>query len=158
MDFPAITIRPDDLTAPEVIDLLRMHLEDAFQHSPPESVHSLPPEALRSDDLTLWSAWAGPRLLGCGALKEIDAVHGEIKAMHTVEESRGRGVGAAILTHIIAEAQRRGYRRLSLETGSMDAYAPARALYARFGFVVCEPFANYQPDPYSTFMTLQLTG
>jgi putative acetyltransferase len=106
--------------------------------------------------VTFWSAWDGARLLGCGALKELDPAHGEVKSMHTVERSRGQGVGAAILTHIIAEAERRGYRRLSLETGSMEAFAPARALYSRFGFTLCEPFADYTLDPYSSYMTCEL--
>jgi len=158
MDVPAITIRPDDLTNQEVLDLLRFHLDDAARHSPPESVHALAPEDVRSTGVTFWSAWDGPRLLGCGGLKEIDPAHGEIKSMHTAQRSRGRGVGAAMLRHIIAEAQRRAYRRLSLETGSMDAYAPARALYARFGFILCGPFADYRHDPYSTYMTLELAG
>jgi putative acetyltransferase len=153
-----VLIREDDLRGPEIVELLRAHLASARKHSPPESVHALDLEALRAPDITFWTLWDGSDLLGCGALKELDPLHGEIKAMHTAEACRRRGVGARILTHIIDEARRRHYRRLSLETGSPEAFAPARALYARFGFVTCGPFANYREDPYSVFMTLDLTA
>ena len=113
-------------------------------------------DALRSADITFWSAWDGVDLLGCAALKELDATHGEIKSMHTAARHRGRGVGLGLLRQIVAEARSRGYRRLSLETGSMEAFVPARALYARFGFVVCPPFGDYRLDPNSVFMTLEL--
>jgi putative acetyltransferase len=121
-------------------------------------VHALDLEALRAPEITFWTLWDGSHLLGCGALKELDPLHGEIKSMHTAEARRRTGVGARILTHIIDEARRRGYRRLSLETGSPAAFAPARALYARFGFVICGPFGNYRKDPYSICMTLDLTA
>ena len=150
-------IREDDLRGPEIAELLRTHLESAKQHSPPESVHALDLDGLRAPEITFWTVWGGPDLLGCGALKELDPLHGEIKSMHTAHAHRRRGVAARILTHIIAEARRRKYRRLSLETGSPAAFAPARKLYARFGFVICEPFADYKVDPYSVFMTLDLT-
>ena len=136
-------IREDDLRGPEIAALLRAHLASARKHSPPESVHALDLEALRAP------LWDGGDLLGCGALKELDPLHGEIKSMHTAEACRRRGVGVRILTHIIDEARRRHYLRLSLETGSPEAFAPARALYARFGFVICGPFASYREDPYS---------
>jgi putative acetyltransferase len=154
----AMLIRQDDLRGPEIARLLRTHLASAKLHSPPESVHALDLEALRAPEITFWTLWDGSDLLGCGALKEIDPLHGEIKSMHTAEACRRRGVGARILTHIIDEGRRRRYRRLSLETGSPEAFTPARALYARYGFVVCEPFANYQEDPYSVFMTLDLAA
>lgn len=153
-----ISIREDDPGGTEVAALLRAHLEMAAQHSPPESCHALDLDGLRGPDVTFWTAWDGPALLGCGALKALDPRHGEIKSMHTAAAHRGRGVGAHILTHIIAEARRRGYARLSLETGSMAAFAAARALYARYGFAECAPFTGYREDPYSVFMTLDLTA
>ena len=151
-------IREDDLRGPEIAALLGAHLAGARRHSPPESVHALDLDALRAPDITFWTLWDGSDLLGCGALKELDPLHGEIKSMHTAEAHRRRGVAARILTHIIDEARRRRYRRLSLETGSPAAFAPARALYARFGFVACGPFADYREDPYSVFMTRDLTA
>jgi putative acetyltransferase len=150
-------IRQDDLRGSEVAELLRAHLASARKHSPPESVHALDLEALRAPEITFWTLRDGSDLLGGGALKELDPLHGEIKSMHTAEACRRRGVGARILTHIIDEARRRHYRRLSLETGSPEAFAPARTLYARFGFVICGPFGNYREDPYSVFMTRDLT-
>lgn len=149
-------IRIDDLRGPEIADLLRTHLEFCRAASPPESTHALDLDGLRAPELTFWSAWEGPNLVGCGALKEIDPAHGEIKSMHTAAKHRGRGVGVAILKHIVTEARARGYRRLSLETGSMAAFAPARALYTGFGFTECPPFDAYKPDPNSVFMTLDL--
>jgi putative acetyltransferase len=149
-------IEVDDLSRGEVVALLRVHLEAAAVESPPESMHALDIEALKAPDITFWTAWEGTQLFGCGALKELDGSHGEIKSMHTVQAVRGKGVARAMLVHIVEEARRRGYRRLSLETGSMGAFAPARALYAGFGFQVCPPFADYLPDPYSVFMTMEL--
>lgn len=149
-------IRVDDLTGPEIRALLAEHLRDMHELSPPESVHALDLAALRQPDVTVWAVWAAGRLLGCGALKELDLGHGEIKSMRTVSTERRRGVGRAMLTHIITEARARSYRRLSLETGSMAAFAPARRLYERFGFTYCAPFAGYTEDPNSVFMTLAL--
>lgn len=149
-------IRIDGPSRPEVGKLLLEHLDGMALHSPPESVHALDLDAFRSPGITLWSAWENGELLGCGALKELDEVHGEIKSMRTAEKHLRRGVAARLLEHIIAEARRRGYRRLSLETGSMAAFAPARALYQRFGFEFCGPFADYIEDPYSVFMTKTL--
>jgi putative acetyltransferase len=125
-----------------------MHL-----HSPPESVHALDIEGLRRPEITFWTAWEGGELLGCGALKELDARHAEIKSMRTAARHLRKGVAAKLLTHIIEEARRRGYRRLSLETGSAEAFEPARRLYAGFGFTYCGPFADYVEDPFSVFMT-----
>jgi putative acetyltransferase len=150
-------IRVDDLQGPEIAKLLRAHLEHSRKSSPPESIHALDLEGLRSPQITFWTAWDGASLLGCGALKELDRYHGEIKSMHTAQEHRRRGVAAGLLAHIVNEARSRSYRRLSLETGSMGAFAPARALYARFGFVSTEPFGDYVLDPNSCFMTLALT-
>ncbi|MCA9708831.1 MAG: GNAT family N-acetyltransferase [Myxococcales bacterium] len=153
-------IRPDDLQGSEIRALIRVHLEAAARESPACSVHALDVDGLRDPGVTFWSAWAGDQLLGCGALKQLDPRHGEIKSMHTAAAHRGQGVGARMLAHLIEQARRRGYRRLSLETGSSktytDMFAPARALYARAGFVECPPFGDYALDPFSTFMMLEL--
>lgn len=149
-------IRVDDLTSPEILRLLEEHVQSAALHSPPESVHALDVVALRRPEITFWSAREGAELLGCGALKELDPHHGEIKSMRTVTPHLRKGVAAAILSHILEQAKERGYRRLSLETGSMEAFAAARRLYARFGFEECAPFGDYVEDPYSTFMTRAL--
>ncbi len=151
-------IRSDDLSGADVIDLLKAHLDYCRASSPPESVHALDLDGLRAKNVTFWSIWDDQEILGCGALKELEPGHGEIKSMHTKASARGRGVAAAVVRHILAEARSRGYRRISLETGSNEAFAPARALYASFGFVPTEPFGDYRPDPYSVFMTLDLTG
>ncbi len=150
-------IRGDDLTAPAVLDLLRLHLAGMEDESPPESVHALGADALRGSDITFWCVWEGDDLLGFGALKELDAGHGEIKSMRTAPGQLRRGVGAAMLAHIIVEAKARGYTRLSLETGSTPAFEAAIALYARFGFVPCGAFADYRDgDPFSLFMSRAL--
>jgi putative acetyltransferase len=151
-----VNIELDDLSRPEIAELLEEHLESMFVHSPPESVHALPIEGLRSPDITFWSVWENNELLGCGALKELDPQHGEIKSMRTASGHLRKGVARAVVHHIIGEAKRRGYRRLSLETGSMAAFEPARQLYAGCGFTYCEPFANYVNDPNSVFMTMEL--
>jgi putative acetyltransferase len=149
-------IRVDDLRGPEIAELLAAHVAFCEASSPPESNHFLELDALRAPGITFWSAWDGASLLGCAALKELDPSHGEVKSMHTAALARGRGVGGALLGRVVEEARARGYRRLSLETGSMAAFAAARALYARFGFVECAPFGKYRPDPNSVFMTLDL--
>lgn len=124
--------------------------------SPPGSVHALDFEALRQSDVTFWSAWEEDCLLGCGALKELDPRHGEVKSMRTPAAHRRRGAGKALLEHIVAIARARGYARLSLETGAAAAFAPAHRLYASFGFRDCGPFGDYRDDPNSRFMTLAL--
>ena len=149
-------IRLDNLRSPEVVGLLNEHLHSMAQHSPPESVHALDLDGLRQPEVSFWSAWEGAQLLGCGAIKQLDATHGEIKSMRTASAHLRKGVAAALLQHILVEAGKRRYRRLSLETGSAPAFAPARSLYARFGFVPCEPFADYVPDPHSVFMSRTL--
>ena len=146
-------IRVDDLSGPEIIRLLHEHLQSVALHSPPESAHALGLEALRNPDITFWSVWQDSELMGCGAVKELDSRHGEIKSMRTVSLHLRKGVAARLMHHILEEAERRSYERLSLETGSMGAFAPARSLYASFGFEPCGPFANYVEDPYSVFMT-----
>jgi len=150
------TIIEDDPQRAEIAALLKQHLADMARHSPPESMHALDVEALRAEGITFWSVWAGKELVGCGALKQLDPTHGEIKSMHTASAHLRRGVASSLLTHVIAEARRRGYLRLSLETGSMEVYEPARRLYADFGFEICEPFGDYLPDPNSTFMSREL--
>ena len=149
----SLHIRVDDLRGPEIRLLLEEHLRQMHELSPPESVHALDLDALRSPDITFWTAWSDGMLLGCGALRQIDPEHGEIKSMRTAPAARRKGVARAMLAHILAQAQQRGFRRLSLETGSQPGFEPARQLYARFGFVPCGPFADYAPDPSSTFMT-----
>jgi len=149
-------IRVDDLRSPEIVRLLHLHVQSAALHSPPESVHALDLEALRRPEVTLWSVWQNSELMGCGALKELDSRHGEIKSMRTASSHLRKGVAARLIRHILDEARRRSYRRLSLETGSMEAFAPARSLYARFGFKPCGPFADYVEDPYSVFMTREV--
>jgi putative acetyltransferase len=146
----------DDPRRPVVAALLREHLEDVALHSPPESVHALDIDALCSPRITFWTASLGRELLGCAALLELDSQHGELKSMRTARLHLRTGVASRILQHILTEAELRSYRRLSLETGSMAAFAPARALYTAFGFVLCKPFANYAPDPNSVFMTRAL--
>lgn len=149
-------IREDDLTGKEIADFLQEHLDDMYEITPPESVHALDLEALRSPNITFWTAWEGNELLGCGALKELDSTTGEVKSMRTAKAHRGRGVASKILEHIIKEAKRRGYNCLNLETGVFPEFAPARALYTRYGFEYRGPFADYIDDPNSVFMTKQL--
>jgi putative acetyltransferase len=149
-------IRVDDLSSPEIIRLLHEHLQSMTLHSPPESIHALDVEALRKPGITFWSGWQDAELMGCGAIKELNPRHGEIKSMRTVSTHLRKGVAAALMRHILEEAKRRSYERMSLETGSMEAFAPARSLYASFGFKPCGPFADYVEDPYSVFMTREV--
>lgn len=143
----------DDATGPEIRALIALHLDAMFATSPPESVHAMGIYRLRAPDVTLWSLWEGDDLLGCGALKQIDAAHGEIKSMRTAPQALRRGVGTALLTHIIAQARARGYQRLSLETGTGSTFEAAHRLYVRHGFDDCGPFADYRQDPFSRYMT-----
>jgi len=152
----AVEIRVDDLTGSEIISLLEEHLTNMRAITPPQSVHALPVEGLRNAGVTFWTVWDRGELLGCGALKELDSRHGEIKSMRTVAKHLRKGVARAVLNHIVSEAKRRGYRRLSLETGAMPEFEPARQLYGRAGFELCEPFADYVDDPNSVFMTMEL--
>lgn len=146
-------IEIDDLSRPQVHALLREHLDDMYATSPPESVHALDLEQLKKPDITFWTVWADGELLGCAALRELEPAHGEVKSMRTARAHRGKGVAQAVLSHILAEARRRGYTRLSLETGAQAAFEPARRLYARNGFTFCGPYVGYRPDPNSVFMT-----
>jgi putative acetyltransferase len=149
-------IRTDDLKGAKIQQLLREHLMDMTRTSPPESVHALDLGGLRKPDITFWSVWSDNELMGCGALKELNPEHGEIKSMRTASVHRHKGVASRLLSHIIGEARRRGYKRISLETGSMDFFAPARSLYAKFGFKKCGPFADYIEDSNSAYMTREL--
>ena len=150
------TIKLDDLSSPEIAELLAEHLREMHELSPPESVHALDLDELRKPEITFWSVWSSHDLVGCGALKELDQTHGEIKSMRTAHAFRGKGAGKFMLRHIMDEARSRGYKRLSLETGSMDAFEPARRLYESHGFTICDPFADYILDPHSVFMTLEI--
>jgi putative acetyltransferase len=149
-------IRIDDLAGSEIRAFLSEHLHDMHQLSPPESVHALDLTGLLKPETTFWTVWSQGELLGCGALKELTSVHGEVKSMRTASPHRRKGVARAMLEHIIAEAHKRSYARLSLETGSMPAFKPARDLYESFGFTYCSPFADYIEDPNSVFLTRTL--
>lgn len=151
-----LRIRIDGLTGSEIAALLEEHIEDMRSVSPPESKHALDLEGLRQADIRFWTVWDGEELVGCGALKRLDAAHGEIKSMRSSREARGKGIGQRMLEHVIESAREMGMQRLSLETGSMPFFAPARGLYRKFGFVECGPFASYVEDPNSVFMTKEL--
>lgn len=147
----------DNLKGAKIANLLNFHLEEMSSHTPAESVHALGIDALRGPDITFWSAWNADDLLGCGALKNLGQGHGELKSMRTASTHTRKGVAAKLLAHIEEEARKRGMQRLSLETGSLAPYEPARQLYIRFGFTACLPFADYLEDPYSIHMTKVLS-
>ena len=149
-------IRLDDLRGEAIRALLREHLEHMLAITPRHSAHALDVEALRAPEITFWSLWEGEGLLGCGALKEVDARTGEIKSMRTADAHRGRGVASRLLAHIEGEARRRGYERLCLETGSFAAFAPAQRLYEKHGYVRRGPFGTYREDPNTVFMEKRL--
>ncbi len=151
-----LEIRPDDLSGPEIAELISIHAATMLAASPPESCHFLPIDGLRMPSVSVWSLWEDGALIGCGALKDLGDGTGEIKSMHTRQALRGRGLGRLMLEHILGEARRRGYTALWLETGSMDAFVPARRLYEAYGFTYCGPFGDYTEDPHSVFMTLAL--
>jgi putative acetyltransferase len=151
-----VTIIPGDLDDPRVRALLEHHVKSARAATAPGSDHALDVEGLRVPDITFWAAWDDDALVGVGALKRLSDDHGEIKSMHTVRDRRRRGVGSAMLLHIIDAARAMGMSRLSLETGSWEYFVPARELYKRHGFVECSPFGEYVPDPNSVFMCREL--
>lgn len=152
-----IDIRIDDLTDPRIAPFLEEHIADMRSISPPESKHALDLDGLRKPEITFWTAWDEQEILvGCGAIKRLDARHAELKSMRTAAHLRRSGVASRMLQHIIGAARERGYQRLSLETGAMPFFAPARALYSRHGFVPCSPFGGYRDDPNSVFMTMEL--
>jgi putative acetyltransferase len=152
-----LTIAPGDLTDPRIVALLDTHVTAARAESPRESAHALEVSELQTPDIDFWAAWEGEVLAAVGALKRMEPGHGELKSMHTAKALRGRGVGAAMLRHLIAEGRAQGLRRLSLETGAMAYFEPARTLYRRHGFDVCGPYGAYKLDPNSVYMTLDLT-
>ena len=149
-------IRIDDLQGSAIQALLQVHLDAMYEHSPPESVHALDLDALRHPSITFWTAWDGEELLGCGALKQHSAEHGELKSMRTASAHVRKGVAKAILRHIESAARAKGIQRISLETGPHAPFAAAQKLYASEGFVECGPFADYVLDPYSMFMSKTL--
>ncbi len=149
-------IKPDDLTGPEIKTLLQRHLDEMVHTTPPESIHALDLDGLRVPEISFWSVWDGRDLMGCGALKELDARHGEIKSMHVHSDHRGKGIAVVMLEHILEVARQRAYTRLSLETGSMAAFLPARRLYEKYDFAECPVFGDYKVDPNSICMTKEL--
>ncbi|MET0458919.1 MAG: GNAT family N-acetyltransferase [Ilumatobacteraceae bacterium] len=153
-----LLIGPDDPRADDVVELLRRHLAFANEHSPPEDVHALDVAGLVDPAITFCSARRDGELLAVGALKRLDDAHAEVKSMHTAAAARRQGVARAMLDHLLDLARLGGYRRVSLETGSMAAFVPARTLYAAVGFVACPPFGSYVVSPNSTCMTLALVG
>jgi putative acetyltransferase len=149
-------IRRDDLTSPQVIELLQEHVRSMRAASPPESCHVLDLNELRNPSVTFWTIWNGEDLAGCAALKELDRQHGEIKSMRTASSYLRKGVASGLLANIFEEAKRRNYRRLSLEAGAEICFEAARKLYSNHGFKTCGPFASYWDDPNSVFMTLEI--
>lgn len=152
----SMQIKVDDLTGAKIVRLLEFHVQNLSSITPAGSCHVLNLDALRKPNITFWSAWEGDELLGCGALKELDSFHAEVKSMRTAPDHLRKGVASHLLEHIIAEARRRNYCRLSLETGSAPPFHPAQALYSKYGFRRCGPFADYTDDPNSMYMTLEL--
>jgi putative acetyltransferase len=151
-----VKIVVDDLTGQEIAEFLEDHVRQLRAISPPESKHALDLDGLRRPEITFWTALDSDTIVGCGALKRLDATHAEVKSMRTAPARTRGGVASSLLGHIIDEATRMGFRRLSLETGSAEFFRPARRLYEKFGFAYCEPFAGYRPDPNSAFMTRAL--
>lgn len=151
-----VLFREADPDEPSVAAILRSHIEFARSVTPPGHVHALDGDGLRHRDVTLFAAWVGDEAVGVGALRQLSRRHGEIKSMHTAAAWRGCGFGQLMLEHLLAEARQRGYERVSLETGTMAAFAPARRLYRSAGFRRCEPFADYEAVPNSVCMTLEL--
>ncbi|WNG62982.1 GNAT family N-acetyltransferase [Archangium gephyra] len=159
MDLPMslpLRFQLDDLSGEPTRALIARHLSGMHANSPPESVHAFDIDKLRQPGVTFWSAWYGEEIAGCGALKHLDASRGELKSMRVADAFLGRGVGRAMLEHLIAEARKRGMRNLWLETGSSAAFIPALRLYESAGFVRCGPFDGYTDDPFSVFMTREL--
>ncbi|AZS76185.1 GNAT family N-acetyltransferase [Streptomyces lydicus] len=146
----------DDLSGPEIAGFLDERVQQMRSLTPLESKHALDLDSLRKPDITFWSASDDGALVGCGAIKRLDVGHAELKSMRTRPTRQRSGIASQLLEHIIAEAQRMGFARLSLETGAAEFFLPARRLYEKFGFHYCDPFADYRPDPNSTFMTRAL--
>lgn len=151
-----LDIQPDDPLEADVRDLIETHLRFTYDQSPPEDVHALDPDSLAEEGVEFFSIRSDGNLLGVGALKDLGNRHAELKSIHISESARGRGIGRAMVNHLIDLATERGFRRVSLETGAMEAFAPSRSLYRAAGFVECEPFGDYLPSANSVWMTLQL--
>lgn len=149
-------IKIDNLLGAEIANFLEEHIQEMKAVSPPESKHALDLEGLRKPEITFWTVWDNDNLVGCGAIKKLDAEHAELKSMRTKVSCRGKGVASMLLKHILNEAKLRGYQRVSLETGSMPFFDPARNLYRKYGFKDCAPFATYKEDPNSFFMAKDL--
>jgi len=151
-----LNIIVDDLTDSQVISLLEEHLQDMRAQSPACSMHALDVEGLKGPKVTFYSAWMGKELYGCGALHELSNTHAELKSMRTEKHAQRKGVASTILLHLINESRKRGYERLSLETGSQESFIPARKFYEHHGFTLTKPFADYTDDPNSLYYTLEL--
>lgn len=154
--MPTYSIRPDDLTAPEVLGLLQFHLDEMHRWSPPSKVHAMPAERLRAPDVTFFSAWDAGSLAAVGALKDLGSGRGELKSMRAAPAYRGRGAGRAMLDHLVDAARERGMTWLGLETGRPAEFAPAQALYAANGFIECPAFGDYISDEFSLCMSRDL--
>ncbi len=157
MQAARLDVRLDDLSDPRIADFLEQHLRDMRAVSPPESKHALDLDGLRRPDIRFWSAWLDGELAGCVALRRLDAHHGELKSMRTAPQLRRQGLARNLLLHVLEQARAAGLRRVSLETGAMPFFAPARALYRAHGFVPCAPFGDYREDPNSVFMQCELS-
>jgi putative acetyltransferase len=153
---PPLRFLLDDLSSVPTRALIGRHLAGMRANSPPESVHAFDVSKLRQPGVTFWSVWVGDEIAGCGALKVLDAERGELKSMRVADAFLGRGIGRAILEHLLAEARARGLRSVWLETGSTPAFLPALRLYESAGFRFCGPFGDYQEDPFSRFMTREI--
>ncbi len=151
-----LVIGVEDPLATDVGAVLARHLAVMHEETPPAHVHALPARRLQDPAVTLFGARHAGVLLGVGAIRRLDAAHAELKSMHTLEEARGQGVGRAMLGHLLQVAAASGYQRVSLETGTMAAFEPARTMYESAGFRSCEPFGEYTANPYSVCMTLAL--
>lgn len=151
-----VALRRDDLSGEAIRKLIARHLEGMYETSPAESVHAFDIDKLRDPSVIFWSAWVGDEIAGCGALKRLDSARGEIKSMRVADPFLGRGIGRAILDHIILEARAMGLRQIWLETGSAETFLPAIKLYESAGFTRCGPFDAYVADPFSIFMTLRI--
>ena len=154
--FCLVEIVVDDLSGPEIARFLEEHVREMRTITPLESKHALDLDGLRRPEVTFWTVRDGAAVVGCGAIKALDAAHAELKSMRTATDRKRSGVASALLAHILAEATRMGYARISLETGAAPFFLPARRLYEKFGFTYCDPFADYRPDPNSVFMTRTL--
>jgi putative acetyltransferase len=146
-------IKMDNLDGGEVIALLEEHLSDMYATSPPESVHALDVQALKSSNITFFSAWFNGSIAGCIAIKNLDSQNAEIKSMRTSHNFRGQGVASELLTFVLSFAKQQGYKKISLETGTQEYFQPAHNLYKKFGFTECGPFSDYKLDPNSQFMS-----